>query len=535
MNKSILFLALSLAVSGAVSASTITPVNLDPDGSGLNDPTAAVPVGLNPGTSVGEQRRIAYQFASDLWGAVLQSNVEIRVGASFQPLTCAATSGVLGSAGATQIFRDFPNAALAATWYHSALADSVAGVELDTDADIDINSRFNSNLGTPGCLESSSWYYGLDGNTPAGAINFLDVVMHEIGHGLGFQGFDSLTTGAFFAGFPNVYGANVFDNVSGQAWNSLTDQGRVNAAVGGNLVWVGTNVTSQVPAALGPLVRMNVTGNLTVTYAFGTASFGAQAGPGNFSGAAVIVDDGSAAPTQGCNALTNVGAIAGNIAVVDRGTCGFAVKAKNAQDAGATGVIVVNNVAGAAPGLGGSDPTVTVPTVSLSQADGGALKASLPGSSVALAEVPGQFSGTDSSGRALLFSPNPVQGGSSFSHYDVSHSPNALMEPSINADLDGNLRVDLSPALYADEGWVINSGNARTRNGTCNTGIPVIEAPGLIGGANLQAADKLCRAQGGNSAAYKSCIQPFVSKLQMIGTLPAGTPGKLSPLNVCLK
>ena len=50
-------------------------------------------------------------------------------------------------------------------------------------------------------------------------------------------------------------------------------------------------------------------------------------------------------------------AVRGKVAMIDRGTCGFAVKAKNAQNAGAIGVIIVNNVAGAAPGLGGSDPT----------------------------------------------------------------------------------------------------------------------------------------------------------------------------------
>ena len=54
--------------------------------------------------------------------------------------------------------------------------------------------------------------------------------------------------------------------------------------------------------------------------------------------------------------------------------CGFAVKAKNAQNAGAFGVIIVNNVAGSAPGLGGCDPTIVIPTVSVSQADGAVLK-----------------------------------------------------------------------------------------------------------------------------------------------------------------
>ena len=94
------------------------------------------------------------------------------------------------------------------------------------------------------------------------------------------------------------------------------------------------------------------------------------------------------------------------------------------------------------------------------------------------------------------------------------------MEPSINADLDGNLRVDLTPALFTDDGWMLNAGNAQTRNGRCDTGVPVIEQPGVIVGANLQAADNLCRATVGNSKfAYKGCIdavRPASARLDLI-------------------
>lgn len=520
MNKTLLTLALTLA-SGTAFAATITPVNLDPAGSGLNDPTAAAPIGLNPGTTVGEQRRIAYQFAADLWGAVLDSDIEVRVGASFQPLTCTATGGVLGSAGATQIFRDFDGAPLAGTWYHSALADAIAGAELDDTGDLDINSRFNANLGTPGCLETSGWYYGLDGNTPANRINFLDVVMHEIGHGLGFQGFDSLTTGEFFAGFPNVYGANVFDNVSDTAWNALTNSGRVSAAIGGSLAWTGDEVTGLVPAALNPLLRLDASGTVDADYTINPAAYGPAASVANFSGSVVAVNDGSANPTQGCVA-SPAGAYAGQVALVDRGTCSFKLKTLNAQNAGAIAVIVANNQAGLPPM--GDDPAVTdtiaVPSVGVSTADGAAIRGGLPGVTVAIEAVAGQYTGADADGRALLYSPNPVQGGSSFSHYDITHNPNALMEPAINADLDGNLRVDLTPALYADEGWPINAGNAKTRQRRCDTGVPVLVEPGVIGGANLQAADNLCRGRGTSRFDYRGCIAPFVQRLRELDLIP---------------
>jgi len=54
-------------------------------------------------------------------------------------------------------------------------------------------------------------------------------------------------------------------------------------------------------------------------------------------------------PTDGCTALSNGAAVAGNFVYVDRGTCTFQVKANNAAAAGAEGIVVGDNVAGRAP------------------------------------------------------------------------------------------------------------------------------------------------------------------------------------------
>ena len=541
MKKTLLACAIAIASIGSASAATIIPVNTNAPGIGLNDPTAAAPVGGNPGTTVGQQRQIAYQFAADLWGAVLESDVEIRVNAQFTALSCTATSGVLGSAGAVTVHANFENS-VPNTWYGAALANSLDGTDLAPDTN-DINSNFNSNLGSPGCLENSGWYYGLDGNTPAGRINFLDVVMHEIGHGLNFQGFYSTTTGAPFGTppnvFPDIYSSNVFDNASNMTWVSMTNAQRLTARTGEQLVWTGATVTDQVPDALAALQRLFVAGSLNASYDYGTAAFGPVPTQANFAGQIAAVNDGSSTPTQGCVA-SPANAYANRIALVDRGTCAFEIKARFAQDAGAIGVIVANNAAGAAPGLA-EDPTVnaTIPTISVSQADGAAIRAAL-GSTVnaSIQNVPGQISGADAQGRARMYAPAVFAAGSSFSHFDVSHSPNALMEPSINQDLDGNLRVDLSPALYADMGWVLNDGNAVTRGGRCDTGVSVLTSgvPGLIGGANLQAADKLCRATTTSASGYQGCIAPFVGTLRTIGVLPAAPRNpKLDPVAVCLK
>jgi hypothetical protein len=52
-----------------------------------------------------------------------------------------------------------------------------------------------------------------------------------------------------------------------------------------------------------------------------------------------------------CTALSAINALAvnGKIALIDRGTCSFPQKVKNAQNAGAIGVIIADNVAGSPP------------------------------------------------------------------------------------------------------------------------------------------------------------------------------------------
>lgn len=533
MNKTLLACALVAATTfaaGGATAATIIPVNLNAPGVGLNDPTPATPVGGNPGTTIGAQRQIAYQFAADLWGAVLESEEPIRVQAQFTALSCTATSGVLGSAGARYIQRDFPGA-VPETWYGEALANAIAGTDLTVDED-EIQSNFNSNLGSPGCLETSGWYYGLDGNTPAGKINFLDVVMHEIGHGLNFQGFYNLATGAPQSGYPDIYSSNIRDNITGLDWIAMTNAQRVTAATGGGLVWTGAQVTDEVPMALAPKIELTAGGGVSGTFLYGTAAFGPAPTPANFSGALVLVNDGSATPNQGC-AASPANAYAGKIAIVDRGTCAFEIKARLAQDAGAVAVVIANNTAGVIQMADDATVAATVPTISVSQADGATLKAGIPGVTVALTEVEGAFAGTDDAGRALMYAPATLAQGSTFSHFDISHTPNALMEPSINQDLDSNFRLDLTPALYQDLGWTVNAGNATTNGGTCNTGVPAVEGVGLIGGANLQAADSLCRdTHGGGTAAYRSCIAPFVNRLRDLGFVPKS---KASAVTLCTK
>jgi len=237
-------------VCSAAPAAVIVIDNIDPAGVGFNDPTPVAPVGGNPGTTRGQQRLNVFNRAAAIWGAALQSNVTIVVQATMTPLTCSPTSGVLGRAGPLFVIRDFPNAPVAGTWYHVALANSLAGVDL-SPANDDITTLFNSDVDdNPNCLGGVGWYYGFDHNEGS-QIDMMPVLLHELAHGLGFSSFIDDSTGALFLGFPDIYSTFTLDTTTGLHWNAMSDAQRAAAAINDpNVVWDGAVVTSAAPDIL---------------------------------------------------------------------------------------------------------------------------------------------------------------------------------------------------------------------------------------------------------------------------------------------
>ncbi len=135
-------------------------------------------------------------------------------------------------------------------------------------------------------------------------------------------------------------------------------------------------------------LRVNSPAGIAGFYTAGTAAFGSAPPTAGLTGNVVLgLDPADAAgplTTDGCSPLTNAAAVAGNIALIDRGTCGFAIKVKMAQDAGAIAAVIANSAAGAFGNMGGADPTITIPSVMVTFADANTIKANLPGVSVTL-------------------------------------------------------------------------------------------------------------------------------------------------------
>ena len=131
---------------------------------------------------VGEQRLIAFTYAANLWGATLTSTQPIIINAQFTALTCTATGGVLGSAGATsdlprlrQRAQDWPTRGIQLRAGQPHLRHLSGHRERCRRS----TRTSTSNLGSPGCLEASGWYYGLDSNQGT-LIDFVAVLQHEM-------------------------------------------------------------------------------------------------------------------------------------------------------------------------------------------------------------------------------------------------------------------------------------------------------------------------------------------------------------------
>jgi hypothetical protein len=540
--------ALALLLTGPVfGAANIVIVNTNAPGVGFNDPTPAAPIGGNPGTTIGQQRLNVFQYAASVWGSILDSPVTIYIQSSFVPLACTPTAGTLGSAGTIQIFGDFPNAELVDTWYHVALANKLSGFDLapgpnGTAAD-DIVARFNSILGTPTCLTTLHWYYGLDDNHGAD-IDLATVLLHEFAHGLGFSGFYDKNSGAQLAGFPDVYGTYNRDTVIGKNWPQMTDAERRTATTDTNhVVWTGINVTAAAPHVLQPgtpLVTFNAPASLGTTRV-GTAAFGpALSSPGVTGDVVLGVDPADGAgpsTTDGCSPLTS--SVAGKIALMDRGTCGFVVKVKNAQNAGAIAVLIADNVAGSPPaGLGGADPTITIPSARISLADGNNVKVAIAAGTVnaTLGVNLKVLAGANPQGLVLLNAPNPVVPGSSISHWDPLAFPNLLMEPAINGDLTHS--VDLTRQEMIDIGWFsdgdgvpdgIDQCIGSSRSATvvidgCDSGVPNTT---FATGCRITDQINDCTVGARNHGAFVSCVAHLTDGLKSNGTITGSQKGAI--------
>jgi len=181
--------------SAVAQTSTIT-INYLPAGSGQFGDIC---------TNWPAEAQAAFSYTVGIWQSKLISSVPIVIDA------CWATNlatGVLGHSGYLNSFSNFTNRPQANTEYPVALANSLAGRDLDT-ASADIYIAFSSKF---------SWFFGTDGETPGDEYDLVSVALHEICHGLGFIGSMKVAggNGSFFSPEPLIYD-RFTQNGSGQS------------------------------------------------------------------------------------------------------------------------------------------------------------------------------------------------------------------------------------------------------------------------------------------------------------------------------
>jgi len=230
---------LTLSSSGE-AASTFVLISVDGPGEGLNDPTPVSPSGGNPGITLGEARLRAVEFAAATWANLLGSDVPIRVEVRFDSMGGTESSASLGLGGAGSVFRDFAGAPRPSTWYPSAIADLLAGTDLDPSGP-DVVLTFNSDTDGDVVLGTSHFYYGFDASPPTGDVDFVSIALHELAHGLGLQTFLDLDTGGKLLGFDDAYMLHLeLHGATPPDFPSMSDAQRLQAFTAGALVhWTG--------------------------------------------------------------------------------------------------------------------------------------------------------------------------------------------------------------------------------------------------------------------------------------------------------
>jgi len=462
MARKVLPLVLASVLSAPVSAATFVLQNNDGAGEGFNDPNPpphANQIGNNPGTTLGEMRLKVFAEAAKVWGDILNSNVTINIGATFDDdLACFPNSATLGQAGASGSWEGFagsdPNTA-----YPISLAESLSNSNLN-GISVEINARFNSKVDTNDvdCLGGGGFYYGLDDNAPEGTSALFPVVLHELGHGLGFQTLTSSSTGAFIGagGHPDVFSRNLHALDTGESWDVMTAGERKASALNEpELVWKGAKVTADRALHMGgaaPELLINAPGGIAGTF---EALFGNEPTiviPGNGVTAGVV--DGNVFG-DGCSSI-NEASFNGKIILFDAtDSCPAVFPAFFSEFDNAVGVIIAETTDRRLPDMSGQidNQAVTIPYIGVAKSVADDLRANLGTVNITIRPSASNLNG-ESQGKVKMYAPANLEAGSSVSHWSKSAIPDLLMEPVLGpvdfAD------VDLTAAAFQDIGWSVN-------------------------------------------------------------------------------
>ncbi|MGB2717236.1 MAG: M4 family metallopeptidase [Vicinamibacterales bacterium] len=221
-----------------------------------------------------------------------------------------------------------------------------------------------------------------------------DVTAHEWGHA-----YTEHTHGLIYQWQPGALNESYSD-----IWGEVIDQINNRGTDSPSATRAAASCSSFSP----PVFRLvvNSPAALAGSYFANAAQFGPQLTSTLTRDVVAALDEANAAGPStfdGCTALTNATAVAGKIALINRGTCEFSRKVLNAQQAGAAAAIIADNsptgLVVMGPGAVGSQ--VTIPSISVQQSTGTAIRAQLSASAIVNVSI-GPQAGTDASYKWLI-------------------------------------------------------------------------------------------------------------------------------------
>ena len=117
----------------------------------------------------------AIDGAVEVWAQNFSSKVPVKIKVLWER---QSSSGILASAAPGKFHNNFKNIPDNDLWYASALADAIAGEDIEPTIP-EITIRINSTNGP-------MLYLGTDGNCPSNKYDLKSMILHEMAHGLGF-------------------------------------------------------------------------------------------------------------------------------------------------------------------------------------------------------------------------------------------------------------------------------------------------------------------------------------------------------------
>jgi len=185
-----------------------------------------------------------------------------------------------------------------------------------------------------------------------------------------------------------------------------------------------------------------------------------------------VANNNGPSPTDACTSLTNSKQIKGNIALVDRGTCGFAVKVRNAQRAGAIAAVVAQiDPRAALATMGGADRKITIPSLTISRANRLAITDALDAGDTVNVTLRPDAAPREDSFRWLIGEDATAFGGAIRDMW----SPTCINDPGKVSDAEYHCAVDDGGGVHSNSG-IPNHGYALLVDGGAYNGVSV---PGI--------------------------------------------------------